>query len=126
MCTVSGSGAHGLMDRVFAVHIGKSTGGTCTKDFSDPIYPAPSVLRAENSCIRVAVCECSVTEHRLWRLPVIKPAKLYMCTQIHYKHDEDGFTVAGLRGHGSVQLSHSGNFTTRIGLQQHQHSFWFD
>ena len=47
---------------------------------------------------------------------LIKLAKLYMCKQIHYKHDEDGRTASGVHGHGSVPLSHSGNVVTRIGL----------
>ena len=47
---------------------------------------------------------------------LIKPAKFYMCTQIHYKLDEDGRTAPGVGGHGSVRLSHSGNVVTRIGL----------
>ena len=46
---------------------------------------------------------------------LIKPAKLYMCTQTHYKHDEDGRTAPGVRGHDSVPLSHSGNVVTRNG-----------
>ena len=50
---------------------------------------------------------------------LIKPAKLYMCTQTHYKHGEDGRTAPGVRGHGSVPLSHSGNVVTRIGLHTH-------
>ena len=48
---------------------------------------------------------------------LIKPAKL--CTRArktHYKHDEDGRTAPGVRGHGSVPLSHSGNVFTRIGF----------
>ena len=45
----------------------------------------------------------------------IKPAKLYMCMQTRYKHDEDGRTAPGTRGHGSVQLSHSGHVVTRMG-----------
>ena len=49
---------------------------------------------------------------------LIKPAKLFMCAQKHYKHNEDGRTAPGVRGHGSVLLSHSGNVVTRIGLQQ--------
>ena len=49
----------------------------------------------------------------------IKPAKLYMCTQTHYKHDEDGRTVPVVRGYGSVPLSHSGNVVTRIELHKH-------
>ena len=47
---------------------------------------------------------------------LIKPAKLYTCKQTHNKHDEDGRTASGVRGHGSVPLSHSGNVVTRIGL----------
>ena len=47
---------------------------------------------------------------------LIKPAKLYICTQTHYKHDEDGRTVLDVCGHGSIPLSHSGNVVTRIGL----------
>ena len=39
---------------------------------------------------------------------LIKPAKAYMCTQTHYKHDEDGHTERGVCGRGSVPLSHSG------------------
>ena len=49
---------------------------------------------------------------------LINPAKLYMCTQKHDKHDEDGRTAPGVRGHGSIPLSHSGNVVTRIGLQR--------
>ena len=47
---------------------------------------------------------------------VITAGKLYMCTQTHYKHDEDGRTAPGVRDHDSVPLSHSGNVATRIGL----------
>ena len=54
-------------------------GGTCLNDFSDPIDQD-----MENSGIRVAVGDCSVTECH------IKSAKLYVHTQTHYKHDEDG------------------------------------
>ena len=46
---------------------------------------------------------------------LIKPAKLCMCMQTHYKHDEDRSTVLGVRGRSSVPLSHSGNVVTRIG-----------
>ena len=45
---------------------------------------------------------------------LIKPAKRYMCMQKHYKHNEDGRTASGVRGHGSVPLSDSGNVVTRI------------
>ena len=40
---------------------------------------------------------------------LIKPAKLYTCTQKHYKHKEDGRTAPGVRGHGSVPLTLSTN-----------------
>ena len=43
-------------------------------------------------------------------------AKLYMCIQKHYKH-EDGRMAPGVRGHGSVPLSHSGNVVMRTVLQ---------
>ena len=52
---------------------------------------------------------------------LIKPAKLYMCTQKHYKHNEDGRTAPGVCGNGSVPLSHSGNVVTRIGIHTHTH-----
>ena len=47
---------------------------------------------------------------------LIKQAKLYMCTQKHYKHNEDGCTVRGVGSHGSVPLNHLGNIITRTGL----------
>ena len=47
---------------------------------------------------------------------LIKPAKLYMCMQTYYKHDEDGRMAPGVRHHGSVLLSLSENVVTRIGL----------
>ena len=52
---------------------------------------------------------------------LIKPAKLYMCTQIHYKHDKDGRNTPGMHGHGSVPLSHSENVVKRIGLHTNTH-----
>ena len=39
---------------------------------------------------------------------LIKPAKAYMCTQTHYKHDEDGHTAPGVCGRGFILQSHSG------------------
>ena len=50
---------------------------------------------------------------------LIKPAKLYICTQKHYKHNEDGRTAPGVCGNGSVPLSHSGNVVTRSGIHTH-------
>ena len=86
-----------------------------------PGYPHPVWSELEKSGIRVAVGDCNVTERRRWRLP-IKTAKLYMCMQTHYKHDDDGRMAPGVRGHGSVPLSHSGNVVTRIGLHTHTHT----
>ena len=37
----------------------------------------------------------------------------------HYKHNEDGRTAPGVCGNGSIPLSHSGNFVTRIGIHTH-------
>ena len=50
---------------------------------------------------------------------LVIPAKLYLRTQTHYTHDEDGRTAPGVRGHGSVPLFH---VVTRIG-SQHQIPF---
>ena len=49
---------------------------------------------------------------------LIKPAKLYMCTQKHYKHNKDGHTAPGVCCHGSVLQDHLENVLMKIGLQQ--------
>ena len=69
------------------------------------------------SCIRVAVDGCSVTECRLWRPPFQTVQTVHVHTK-HYKHNENGRTAPGVRGHGSVLPSHLGNFVTGIVLQQ--------
>ena len=38
-----------------------------------------------------------------------------LCTQTHCKHDKDRHMTPGMRCHGSVPLSHSGNIVKRIG-----------
>ena len=38
---------------------------------------------------------------------LIKPTKLYICMQKHYKHNEDGRTALGVRGNGSATRSTS-------------------
>ena len=114
-----------------------------------PGYPHPVCSELKNSGIKVAIGDCSVNERRRWCPPYqelvgkpsetdsilssrfhprhlvgkrkAKSAKLYMCTQTHYKHDEDGCTTPGVRGYGSVSLSHSGNVVTRTGLHTHTH-----
>ena len=55
---------------------------------------------------------------------LIKPAKLYMCTQTHYKHDKEGPMAPGVCGHGSVPLRHSGKIVTRTG--SHTHTVYSD
>ena len=50
----------------------------------------------KNSGIRVAVGDCSVTEHRQW---LIKLAKLYVHAK-HYKHNQDRRMAQGLCGNG--------------------------
>ena len=50
----------------------------------------------ENSDIRVAVGDNSVTECRQTKW------QLYICMQKHYKHNKDGCRVPGVCGHGSL------------------------
>ena len=57
---------------------------------------------------------------------LIKPTKLYMCMQKHYKHNKDGRAARGVPGHGSVPLSHSGNFITRITILTYTSSNYFN
>ena len=110
------------MDRVFALHA-RSRGfdshrGHMSERFfrsNRPGYPHPVSSELENSGIRVAVGDCSVTERRRWR-PPYKTGKTVHVHAKHYKHNEDGRTAPGLCGSGSVPLSHSGNIVTRIGI----------
>ena len=84
------------------------------------IIPGPMIyirflLKAENSGIRVAVGDCSVTERRRWR-PPYQTGKTVHVHAKHYKHNEDRRTAPGVCGNGSVPLSRSGNVATRIGI----------
>ena len=100
------------------------TGGTCPKDFfrsNRPGYPHPVSSELENSAIRVAVGDCSVTERRRWR-PPYQTGKTVHVHAKHYKHNEDGRTAPNVCGNGSVPLSHSGNVVTRIGIHTHTHT----
>ena len=83
-----------------------------------PGYPHPVSSELENSGIRVAVGDCSVTERRRWR-PPSQIGKTVHVHAKHYKHDADGRTAPGVCGNGSVPLSHSGNVVTRIGIHTH-------
>ena len=78
-----------------------------------PGYPHLVSSELENSGIRVAVGDCSVTECRRWR-PPYQTGKTVHVHAKHYKHSEDGRTAPGVCGNGSVPLSHSGNVVTRI------------
>ena len=94
------------------------TGGTYRNDFfrsNRPGYPHPVSSELENSAIRVAVGDCSVTERRWWRPPYQTGKTVHMHAK-HYKHNEDGRTAPGVCGNGSVPLSHSGNVVTRTGI----------
>ena len=83
-----------------------------------PGYPHPVSSELENSGIRVAVGDCSVTERRRWR-PPYQTGKTVHVHAKHYKHNEGGRTAPGVCGNGSVPLSHSGNVVTRIGIHTH-------
>ena len=115
------SGEPGLLDRVLALHAGSrgfdSYRGHMSERFfrsNRPGYPHPVSSELENSGIRVAVGDCSVTGHRRWR-PPYQAGKTVHIHAKHYKHNEDGRTAPGVCGNGSVPLSHSGN-VTRIGI----------
>ena len=115
----------GLVDRVFALHA-RSRGfdshrGNMSERFfrsNRPGYPHPVSFELENSGIRVAVGDCSVTERRRWR-PLYQTGKTVHVHAKHYYylHNEDERTAPGVCGNGSIPLSHSGNVVTRIGKQ---------
>ena len=113
------------MDRVLALHTGSggfdSHRGHMSERFfqsSRPGYLHPVSSELENSGIRVAVSDCSVTERRRWRPPYQTGKTVHVYAK-HYKHNEDGRTAPGVCGNGSVPLSHSGNVVTRIGIHTH-------
>ena len=121
------SGEPGLVDRVLALHAGSrgfdSHRGHMSERFfrsNRPGYPHPVSSELENSGIRVAVGDCSVTERRRWRPPYQTGKTVHVLAK-HYKHNEDGRTAPGVCGNGSVPLSHSGNVITRIGIHIHTH-----
>ena len=113
------------MDRVLALHAGSrgfdSHQGHMSERFfrsNRPGYPHPVSSELENSGIRLAVGDCSVTERR-GGVRLIKPTKLHVHAK-HYKHNEDGRTAPDVCGNGSVPLRHSGNVVTRIGVHTRQ------
>ena len=113
------------MDKVLALHAGSrgfdSHRGHMSERFfrsNRPGYPHPVSSELENSGIRVAVGDCSVTERRRWR-PPYQTGKTVHVHAKHYIHNKDGRTAPGVCGNGSVPLSHSGNVVTRIGIHTH-------
>ena len=114
------------MDRVLALLAGSrgfdSHRGHMSERFfrsNRPGYPHPVSSELENSGIRVAVGDCSVTERRRWRPPYQTGKTVHVHVK-HYKHNEDGRTAPGVCGNGSVPLSHSGNVVTKIGIHTHK------
>ena len=121
------SGEPGLVNRVLALHAGSrgfdSHRGHMSERFfrsKRPGYPHPVSSELENSGIRVAVGDSSVTERRRWRPPYQTGKSVHVHAK-HYKH-EDGRTTPGVCGNGSVPLSHSGNVVTGIGIHTHTHN----
>ena len=119
-----------LVDRVLALHAGSrgfdSHRGHMSERFfrsNRPGYPHPVSSELENSGIRVAVGDCSVTERRRWR-PPYQTGKTVHVHATHYKYNEDRRTAPDVCGNGSVPLSHSENVVTRIGIHTHlSHNF---
>ena len=110
------------MDRVLTLHAGSRgfgfhRGHMSVQFFrsSKPGYLHPVSSELENSGIRVAVGDCSVTERRWWR-PPYQTSKTVHVHAKHYKHNEDRRTRPGVCGNVSVLLSHLGNVVTRIGI----------
>ena len=118
-------GEPGLVERVLALHTG--SGGFDSHRFipffrsNRPGYLHPVSSELENSGIRVAVSDCSVTKRRRWSPPYQTPKTVHVHAK-HYKHNKDGNTAPGVCGYGSVLLSHSGNVVTRIGIHTHIHT----
>ena len=110
------------MGRVLALHAGSrrfdSHRGHMSERFflsNRPGYPHPVSSELKNSGVRVAVGDCSVTEHQWWR-PPYQTGKTVHVHAKHYKHNKDGRTVPGVSSNGSVSLSQSGNVVMRIGI----------
>ena len=86
-------GEPGLVDRVLALHTGSRGFDSHRRQMSErcfrsnrPGYPHPVSSELENSGIRVAVGDCSVTERRRWR-PPYQTGKTVHVHAKHYKHN---------------------------------------
>ena len=116
------------MDRVLALHVGSRGFDSHREHMSErffrsnrPGYLHPVSPELENSGIRVAIGDCSVTERRRWR-PPYQTGKTVHVHAKHYKHNEDGRTAPGVCGNGSVPLSHSGTSLRELEYT-HTHTF---
>ena len=116
------------MDRVLALHAGSrgldSHRGHMSERFfrsNRPGYMHPVSSELENSGIRVAIGDCGVAERQRWRPPYQTGNTVHVHAK-HYKHKEDGRTVPGVCGCGSVPLSHSGNVRLRELEYTHTHT----
>ena len=116
---MSFSRAPGLVDRVFANHAGRRGFNSHWRHMSRTNFPikstrisAPSVLWAEKGGIRLAVDDCAQCH---WLSAVaLAWSKRQNCTCAC--KTQDSRTVPGVRGHGSLPLSYSGNVITRNGI----------
>ena len=76
----------------------------------------------ENSGIRVAVGDCSVTEPRRWH-PPYQTGKTVHVHAKHYKHNEDGHTVPGMRQWFRItepfRERHYGNWNTYTNIKSY-------
>ena len=90
------------MDRVLALHAGSrgfdSHRGHMSERFfrsNRPRYPHSVSSELENSGIKVAIGDSSITEHRWWR-PPYQTSKTVHVHAKHNKHNEDGGTAPGV------------------------------
>ena len=107
------------MDRVLALHAGSRGFDSHRGHMSERFFPSnrpgylhPVSSELEISGIRVAVCDCSVTEHQRWRPP-------YQTGKTVHVHANTTNTRTGVCGNCSVPLSHLGNVFTRIRIHTH-------
>ena len=91
------SGATGLVDRVFAVHTGSRGFDSHRRHMSECFFSDPIDRDIRTQYVlswKKGVSEwqsvIAVLLNVSGGVRLIKPAKLYMCKQKHYKHNEDG------------------------------------
>ena len=115
-------GEPGLVDRVFAVYAESRGFDSHRRHMSERFFRSnrPGFRNQCTLSWKIVVSErrsmIAVLLNVGGGVRLTNSAKLYICMQTHYKHDEDGRTAPGVCGHGSVPLSHSRNVLTRIGL----------